>query len=210
MYYTYLIGWKDLNKWYYGVRYSKSCNPSELFVTYFTSSKKVKIFFEKNGYPDIIQIRKTFDCVIKAQIWEHKVLKRMKVIESDEWLNLTDNKAISLNCSMHGWSEVSRKKMSNSRKNKKHSESTKQKISQKHKGRNTPWLTGKSRPEHSLKMLGSNNPKARSVFHDGIFYATFKQFCETNSLSPYYARKLLSSHNRQYEFDSIANKGLQK
>lgn len=23
--YTYLIGWSKLNKWYYGVRYSKKC-----------------------------------------------------------------------------------------------------------------------------------------------------------------------------------------
>jgi hypothetical protein len=53
--YTYLIGWSSTNKFYYGVRYAKKCNPSELFISYFTSSKHVKSYMKKHGNPDIIQ-----------------------------------------------------------------------------------------------------------------------------------------------------------
>ena len=59
--YTYLIGWKSLNLWYYGVRISKNCNPSDLWVTYFTSSKYVAETVKTHGDPDVVQIRKIFD-----------------------------------------------------------------------------------------------------------------------------------------------------
>lgn len=94
MAYTYLIGWSNLNRYYYGVRYSKKCHPTDLFVTYFTSSKRVKQFIKIHGNPDIIQIRKVFTEKKDAILWENKVLRRMKVIERDVWLNQTDNMAI--------------------------------------------------------------------------------------------------------------------
>lgn len=86
--YTYLIGWSNLDKWYYGVRYSKKANPEDLWKTYFTSSKIVKEFIEANGNPDIIEIRKTFNSHIKAKNYEDKVLRRLKVNKSDKWLNI--------------------------------------------------------------------------------------------------------------------------
>jgi len=92
--YTYLIGWKIQDKYYYGVRYAKNCNPTELMINYFTSSKEVTKMIEQYGNPDIIQIRKTFSTIEKARSWEHKVLRRMKVVESSRWLNKTDNKSI--------------------------------------------------------------------------------------------------------------------
>ena len=49
MSYTYLIGWTKYNIQYYGVRYAKGCHPDDLWKTYFTSSKYVKEFREKNG-----------------------------------------------------------------------------------------------------------------------------------------------------------------
>ena len=93
--YTYLIGWKHLNKWYYGVRFSKKAHPSELWVTYFTSSKHVKNFRKEHGEPDVILIRKIFDCQEKARLWEHKVLKRCNVIHDDKWLNKSNNRSVS-------------------------------------------------------------------------------------------------------------------
>jgi hypothetical protein len=92
--YTYLIGWSDKNIFYYGVRYAKKSDPNELWKTYFTSSKYVKSFREKNGDPDIIQIRKTFNDKKAAILWEHKVLKRLNVVKDEKWLNKTDNFAI--------------------------------------------------------------------------------------------------------------------
>jgi hypothetical protein len=92
--YTYLIGWSAHNKWYYGVRYSKSsnclyetgCHPNDLWVTYFTSSVEVKRFIEMKGQPDVIEVRKTFDDAKSAQDWEDKVLKRL-FAHKYLWLN---------------------------------------------------------------------------------------------------------------------------
>lgn len=100
--YTYLIGWTDHNKYYYGLRYGVNCNPDELWKTYFTSSKHVKKFREKYGDPDIIQVRKTFNSKYKACLWEHKVLRRIKAKDRIDFLNQTDNIAISSEASKRG------------------------------------------------------------------------------------------------------------
>lgn len=91
MAYTYLIGWSEHQKFYYGVRFAKGAKPEDLWKTYFTSSKYVKAFRIKYGEPDIISIRKAFIESKDARIWEHKVLRRMKVVNKDKWLNKTDN-----------------------------------------------------------------------------------------------------------------------
>jgi hypothetical protein len=95
--YTYLIGWPELNTWYYGVRYAIGCNPTDLWDPYKTSSKEVAKFILEHGDPPVRKIRKTFkdieDAITASRIWEHKVLRRLKVIKNDKWLNKTDNKA---------------------------------------------------------------------------------------------------------------------
>ncbi|NBS94318.1 MAG: hypothetical protein EBS91_11290 [Betaproteobacteria bacterium] len=93
--YTYLIGWKKFSKFYYGVRYAWNSHPSDLMKTYFSSSESVREMISENGIPDLIEIRKTFDSVDSARVWEHKVLRRMKVTADEKWLNKTDNKSIS-------------------------------------------------------------------------------------------------------------------
>lgn len=93
IYYTYLIGWSKLNRWYYGVRYAKGANPNELWKRYFTSSRAVEHFAKINGDPDVIEIRKTFDSPVKARLWESKVLTRMKVSSDNRFLNITANAA---------------------------------------------------------------------------------------------------------------------
>lgn len=89
--YTYLIGWLNINKWYYGVRFAKNCNPNDFWVNYFTSSKKVKEIRKMYGEPNIIQIRKTFETADKARLWEAKVIKKLNAPSSDKWLNQSDH-----------------------------------------------------------------------------------------------------------------------
>lgn len=86
--YTYLIGWSHLNKYYYGVRYSKKCNPADLWVSYFTSSKHVQQLREQEGEPDIKQVRKIFTDTKSAILWEAKVLRRLDVLKKNKWLNM--------------------------------------------------------------------------------------------------------------------------
>lgn len=102
MAYTYLIGWSNLDKWYYGVRYAKQCDPNELWKSYFTSSKYVKEFRNIYGEPDIVKVRKQFNDSIKARQWESKVLKKLKVVNNKKFLNKTDNISIDPNAALRG------------------------------------------------------------------------------------------------------------
>ena len=93
--YTYLIGWPEHNRYYYGVRFAKGCHPSELWVKYFTSSKTVEDFVRMYGAPTLKEVRKVFISADKARLWENKVLKRIGVVQKQEWLNKTDNLSIA-------------------------------------------------------------------------------------------------------------------
>jgi hypothetical protein len=106
--YTYMIGWSIHEIYYYGVRYTKNCNPNDLWKTYFTSSKYVKEFRKLHGEPDIIKIRKTFENGEKALLWEQKVLKKLRIKTNNKWLNVAIGKPTMLG--------------------KKHSEETKEKM----------------------------------------------------------------------------------
>lgn len=139
--YVYLIGWSKLNVYYYGSetgKVSKTANPDNLWKTYFTSSKHVKSFRKTNGEPDIIQIRKTFDTKEQASLWEHKVIRRMKAIYDNRFLNKSDTKTHYRIGQKH--SDESKEKMSLKRNGKTpskglvHSQETKRKISNSHKG----------------------------------------------------------------------------
>jgi hypothetical protein len=93
--YTYLIGWPKQNLWYYGVRYAEGCHPSDLWNPYKTSSIHVKDTIKKYGTPSLRVIRKLFSDSDTARLWEHRVLKKLKVIKDPKWINKTDNKSIS-------------------------------------------------------------------------------------------------------------------
>lgn len=107
--YTYLIGWPNLNTWYYGVRWRPNCHPSDLWTKYFTSSKYVKTFREKHGEPSVVQIRRIFSAPDKARAWEHRVLARIKADVNPLFLNKTINNVPTM-------------------LGRKHSDETKQKI----------------------------------------------------------------------------------
>ena len=85
--YTYLIGWTEEDKYYYGVRYARNCNPNDLWKTYFTSSNYVKEFRKEKGEPDLVQIRKVFNCPKKALNWESKFLKKINASKNEKFLN---------------------------------------------------------------------------------------------------------------------------
>lgn len=86
-YYTYFIGWSDQQRGYYGARYGKGCHPSDLWKTYFTSSKQVMKFREQYGEPDIIEVRRIFPTARQARLWESKVLDRINAASHPKLLN---------------------------------------------------------------------------------------------------------------------------
>lgn len=88
--YTYLIGWSSQDLWYYGTEFgckTKTAHPSNLWVTYFTSSRFVKETITKHGDPDVVEIRRTFTTSKDALCWENKVLRRIDAKSRSKWLN---------------------------------------------------------------------------------------------------------------------------
>lgn len=86
--YTYYIYHRPTNKHYYGVQYGKMSCPDNLWKTYFTSSKKIKSLIRQYGKDSFhVEIRKLFDSPKKAKLWENKVLRKMKVLHREDWLN---------------------------------------------------------------------------------------------------------------------------
>jgi len=86
--YTYVLTHIPSGKKYYGMRCRKNCHPDEFWVKYFTSSKIVKRLIQQDGiYSFDFEIRKTFKTKIEAIVWEHKVLRRLKVHTDVNWLN---------------------------------------------------------------------------------------------------------------------------
>lgn len=93
--YTYLLIHKPTKSYYYGVRYAKGCHPNDLWVSYFTSSRHVRGLINKYGEDSFeCQVRRVFDNVDSARRWESKVLKRMKVVIREDFINKTDNVSI--------------------------------------------------------------------------------------------------------------------
>ena len=88
--YTYRIGWKQHNLWYYGVRYARGCVPEDLWKTYFTSSIEVSARRLQLGEPDVVEVRRVFDNGEAARRWEERVLRKVKAVKSPLWLNLSN------------------------------------------------------------------------------------------------------------------------
>ena len=109
--YTYLLGWSQYNRWYYGVRYGKGCHPDDLWKTYFTSSDHVKRYRKEYGEPDIIQVREIFDSSLVARLWEDRVLKKIPKDKRKLWLNkrFESAKSITGNKPIKGYTNEYRK-----------------------------------------------------------------------------------------------------
>lgn len=86
--YTYLIGWSNHGRFYYGAQWNKNADPAALWKTYFTSSTAVKRFREDHGEPDIIEVRKEFGSNSeRCRAWEERVLGRLRKSDKKKWMN---------------------------------------------------------------------------------------------------------------------------
>lgn len=97
--YTYMIGWSQLDKWYYGVRYANKIPAADdLWKHYFTSSKYVAQLREQYGDPDVIVIDHEFDTAEEAISYEEQKLKDLNVLHESKWLNQQISGAFGPNC----------------------------------------------------------------------------------------------------------------
>ena len=142
--YTYIIKHKPSGKVYYGVRSANKVDPEQdLWNKYFTSSPGVQKLIEETGADSFdVEIRKTFDTQEQAVAWETKVLRRMRVLESDLWIN--QNIAGYIIPTVE-----SNAKISAYHKGKPKSEEHKRKLSKSQKGIPRPYT---QTPEYRANM----------------------------------------------------------
>jgi hypothetical protein len=147
--YTYLIGWSTLNLFYYGVRFAADCHPGDLWVTYFTSSKKVKMLRREHGEPDIVSVRRTFTDAKSARVWEAKVIKRLNMPSDSKWLNMSDHNDRFYHEGPRGsFTDEHRRKLSEAAK--------KRKLTPEHKAKlHNSRKNSKNSPEHAAAVISS-------------------------------------------------------
>lgn len=149
MAYTYLIGWTIHDKWYYGVRFAKECKPEDLWVKYFTSSKKVKEFRKTHGEPDVIEVRRTFKDTNAARLWESRVIRKTNAVFDKKWMNMTDNTDMFFFEGKRGsFTPEHRAKLSTAASSRKLTESHKDAL---HQGRRK----SKNSAEHKAALVAS-------------------------------------------------------
>lgn len=149
--YTYYVKFQkdETTLHYYGVRYAANAKPSDLGVSYFTSSKTVKNLIEEHGlYHFTFQVRREFDDAESAISWEQKVLKRLRVLHRSDWINASigtthraseprsPEHAKKIGKSLKGrvFTEEHRRKLSAALSKRRASSETKEKMSQTRKG----------------------------------------------------------------------------
>lgn len=200
--FTYLIGWSEHQIYYYGVRYGSS-QPTSLWTTYFTSSKLVAQKRKLYGEPDIVQVRKTFENPNDAINWEFRVLRRLKVLQTEKWLNCRIAPGIHAQSGnknpMFGktHSDETKRKISSARTGTIWNATQKEQCSIRNSGDKNPFY-GKAHTEETRKTISKSlkgkctGEKCHSakifVFVDpnGIEYKVhggFSKFCDDHELS---------------------------
>lgn len=91
--YVYRLTDKTNGKRYIGSRYGKVCNPADLGITYFTSSKTVSKLFRENPerFEKQIVVTGTTEYVIKV---EFDLIQLYDAVLSEEFYNRTNGKGI--------------------------------------------------------------------------------------------------------------------
>ena len=90
--FTYCITFIPTGQRYYGSRYANNkkemAHPSQLWTTYFTSSKIIFDLIEEHGKDAFIfEVRKTFKTKEETVSWESKFLTKIGAAQSPKWLN---------------------------------------------------------------------------------------------------------------------------
>lgn len=111
--FTYLLYCRPTGQYYYGSRYGKHCHPSQLWTTYYTSSKIIKqLILEYGEDAFVVKITRTFDKKEEAREWEHRFLCKVKASTNPIWLNQHNGDGEFFNKGGRKLSEEHRRKLS--------------------------------------------------------------------------------------------------
>lgn len=167
--YTYLIGWVEYDKWYYGVRYAQDSYLGDIWIDYFTSSKYVSDFRNLYGEPDVIQVRKIFNSVEEALDYEHRILRKLGVMKTSKWLNESNGGKGFGACNLGRKHSIETRQMwskqrlgNTNAKGSIRTENFKENLKKKNKGSNNPFF-GKKHSKDSIELFkrinaGTGNP----------------------------------------------------
>jgi group I intron endonuclease len=201
--YTYYLYHKPTKTHYYGVRTAKNCNPSELWNTYFSSSKLVKNLIEQYGVNSFdFTVRKTFTTPCDALQWEHKFLSKINAASRSDWLNCHNGGNTFTTSQLIPWN-----------KGKTHSDATKQKISEQRKlyvGELHPMF-GKLHNTETKKKISNNYPRRfgkENHFYGKRHTEEFKQFISQNNTGRPSLRKGIPLSDEQKKKQSQSMKNL--
>jgi len=202
--YTYLIYCKSTKQYYYGVRYSKNCNPTDLWKSYFTSSKYVRNLINKYGKDDFLfEIRKTFINSYKARCWEQKVLTRMNASKRKDFINKNNsgfpngqNRIWITNGKQNKFIDILEiDNYTDWKKGRTFSKTTKQKISKTRQSQNIinkPNHTREQKIKWSKMRKGKINGRdtSKPVIINNKKYISIKQAMKETGLSRYIIKQL--------------------
>lgn len=109
--YTYHLFHIPTQKNYYGSRFAKGCHPNDLWVKYFSSSPIIKDLIKQYGKDSfLVKVRKVFECPIKCQHYENKVLRRLGVPYNENWYNRHYGHVYHKDCQSKGGKVLSEKR----------------------------------------------------------------------------------------------------
>lgn len=149
--YTYYLYHRPTKTHYYGVRTAKNCNPTELWESYFSTSKSVKRLIEEYGKDSFdCKVRKIFNDPLDALRWEHKFLSKIDAASRLDWLNKYNGGNTFTTAQQIPWN-----------KGITHSESTKKILSEARKrytGKRHPMF-GKRHTEESKEKMSKNQKR---------------------------------------------------
>ena len=86
--YTYWLFHKKTKKFYYGSRTAKDCNPTDLFKSYFSSSKIVKKIIKEEGVSAFLyRVDKKFRTAKDTLDYEYAILQKFQAGNNEKFLN---------------------------------------------------------------------------------------------------------------------------
>jgi hypothetical protein len=152
--YTYLLGWREHDVWYYGYRGANKVAPENDLPFYLSSSEEVYDMIRLHGYPDVERVHRLFHTKDEAKDHETKFLARVNAVRSSRWLNKHDGGA--------NWgvarffSDEHRRRISEAKMGHKHSDEAKQAMSESHK----EYMQTDEGKLHLAKMIANRDPLA--------------------------------------------------
>lgn len=131
--YFYIIGWTEHDTWYQGIQYGQKAHPSNLWNTYFTSSRYVAEFRQEHGEPDVIETL-PLGSAEEAIAEEIRYQRECDVLNDPRWLNKNINGGIVFDTEVRKRMSASKKGKPPNNKGKPHSQEARAKISAAQKG----------------------------------------------------------------------------